>query len=131
MENFREIQSELVQSNAIIRGQHFLTLAKVGHECFKLGLLSTSEFLLELAINRIDTSSQRLKMATVSTLSACYWRQSKYINAIDCMHKELDLAVELGKHFAVSTGQTVKNPYAYNRLVFKLLIQFLLLLLNN
>lgn len=104
-------------------GQHFLALAKLGHECFKLGLLSTSECLLELAVNRVDTSSQRLKMATLSTLSACYWRQSKYMNAIDCMHRELELAVELGRIATANDDNDVKknstkNPYAYNRLFY-------------
>lgn len=111
LENFRQIQAELVQTN-VMRSQQFLALAKLGHECFKIGLLTTSECLFELALNRIDTTSQRLKMAILSTLSACYWRQSKYINAIDCMHKELELAVQLGKQ----CQSEIKNTYAYNRL---------------
>lgn len=114
-ENFREIKSELVQSN-VIRSQQFLALAKLGHECFKLGLLSTAECMLEIALNRIDTQSDRLKMATLSTLSACYWRQCKYINAIDCMHDELDLATRLGSQLAAVSS--TKNPYAYNRYIY-------------
>lgn len=112
MENFREIESEL----NVLRSQQFLILAKLGHECFKLGLFSTSECLLNLALNRIDTQSQRLKMATLSTLSACYWRQSKYLNAIECMHDELDLATKLGLEMKSSNDPVAnKNPYAYNR----------------
>ena len=67
-------------------------MAKVGHECFKQGLLSASECLLEFAVNCVDTSSLRLKMASLSTLSACYWRQAKFSEAINCMNLELALA---------------------------------------
>ena len=69
----------------------FLVLAKLGHECFKLNLLSTCEYLLEFAICRVETNSNKLKIATLSTLSACYWRQSKFTESIDCMKNEIEL----------------------------------------
>ncbi len=34
-------------------------------------------------------------MATLSTLSACYWRQSKFVDSINCMNLELRLATHL------------------------------------
>jgi tetratricopeptide (TPR) repeat protein len=55
-------------------------------------MLNISECLLEFAINSVDTNSLRLKMATLSTLSACYWRQSKFLESINCMNLELKLA---------------------------------------
>ena len=75
----------------------FLVIAKLGHECFKLDMLELSECLLELSLNRIDTQSLRLKMATLSTLSACYWRQSKFAESINCMNLELEMASHLNQ----------------------------------
>ena len=94
-EIFIRIYNDLQQSQVI--KNPFLVIAKLGHECFKLNMLDISECLLELAINNIDTSSLRLKMATLSTLSACYWRQSKFPQSINCMNLELDMASHLNK----------------------------------
>lgn len=58
-------------------------------------MLNISECLLEFSINKVETNSLRLKMATLSTLSACYWRQAKFIESINCMDLELQLAAYL------------------------------------
>jgi tetratricopeptide (TPR) repeat protein len=87
---FQRIFNEL--EHAHVLKNVFLALAKLGHECFKQNLLTTGEYLLEFALDRVDTSSLRLKMATLSTLSACYWRLNKFIESINCMHLELNLA---------------------------------------
>ncbi|CAF0924045.1 unnamed protein product [Brachionus calyciflorus] len=87
--SFRQIYQDLVQSKVI--DNLFLVLAKLGHECFKLNLLSSCEYLLEFAISRIETNSYKLKIATLSTLSACYWRQAKFIESIECMKNEISM----------------------------------------
>ena len=92
-ENLSRIYSELKQTNVV--KNTFLVIAKLGHEFFKLGMLNISECLLEFAINKVETSSLRLKMATLSTLSACYWRQAKFIESINCMNLEFQLAAYL------------------------------------
>ena len=55
----------------------------------------SSERLLEFAINEIDTGSLLLKMSTLSTLSACYWKQSKFSESIRCMNLEFNLVSHL------------------------------------
>jgi len=90
----------------------FLVLAKLGHECFKLSMLDISECLLELAINKIETNSLRLKMVTLSTLSACYWRQSKFNESINCMNLELEMTIHLNK----SSDPSYKNNQFLNNI---------------
>ena len=109
-ESFVKIYQELEQSHVI--KNVFLVIAKLGHECFKLNMLSASESLLEFAVNRVDTSSLRLKMATLSTLSACYWRQSNFNDAINCMNLELALATFLNN--SQSDGTDNNQNYLTN-----------------
>ena len=63
-------------------------------------MLEISEYLLEFDVTSIETSSLRLKMATLSTLSACYWRQAKFVDSINCMNSELKLASYLNNQAA-------------------------------
>jgi tetratricopeptide (TPR) repeat protein len=86
---FKEVEDTFVIKNT------FLVLAKISHECFKMNLYSTAECLIEFAINKIDTDSLRLKMATLSTLSACYWRLEKFTDSVNCIKFELKLAYYL------------------------------------
>ena len=84
--------------NSHVIKNSFLVIAKLGHECFKLNLLSASECLLEFVIKKIDTSSSSLKMATLSTLSACYWRLGKFVDSIECMNSELKIASNINEN---------------------------------
>lgn len=90
----------------------FLVLAKLGHECFKLNLLSACEYLLEFALFRVDTNSKKLKIATLSTLSACYWRQSKFVESIDCMKNEIEIIDFLSNEDSESSSTVIySNKY--------------------
>jgi tetratricopeptide (TPR) repeat protein len=92
----------------------FLVIAKLGHECFKLEMLELSECLLEFSLNCIDSQSLRLKMATLSTLSACYWRQSKFTESINCMNLELEMASHLNQETNSDESNTPSNIYFGN-----------------
>ncbi|RNA23122.1 Tetratricopeptide repeat 28 [Brachionus plicatilis] len=109
--NFRQIQTDLIESN--VAKNVFLVLAKLGHECFKLNLLSVCEYLLEFAVCRVDTNSSKLKIATLSTLSACYWRQSKFVESIDCMKNEVELIDFLSNEDSVSDASTIVYSNKY------------------
>jgi tetratricopeptide (TPR) repeat protein len=73
----------------------FIITSKIAHELFEVSYYDSSERLLEFAINEIDTSSLMLKMSTLSTLSACYWKQSKFSESIRCMNLEFNLVSHL------------------------------------
>jgi tetratricopeptide (TPR) repeat protein len=79
-------------------------MAKLGHECFRFHLYTACEYLLEFALNSIETSSSRLKMATISTLSACYWRLGRFNDSINFMNLELTLASHLNYPTSPSTN---------------------------
>ena len=73
----------------------FIIISKIAHELFEINYYDSSEKLLEFAINEIDTGSLILKMSTLSTLSACYWKQSKFFESIRCMNLEFNLVSHL------------------------------------
>jgi len=111
-DSFIRLYSELKQSHMIKNA--FLVFAKLGHECFKLEMLDLSECLLHFSLNCIDTQSLRLKMATLSTLSACYWRQAKFTESIDCMNLELEMASHLSQETNASESKMPSNIYFGN-----------------
>jgi tetratricopeptide (TPR) repeat protein len=78
-----------------MRKNLFILISKIAHELFELNYYDSSERLLEFTINEIDTCSLLLKMSTLSTLSACYWKQSKFSESIRCMNLEFNLVSHL------------------------------------
>lgn len=56
----------------------------------------------------------RLKMATLSTLAACYWRLKKFIESINCLNLELNLATYLHS-LSPPSDQSEQNEHNKNK----------------
>ena len=61
-----------------------------------------------------------LKMATLSTLSACYWRLGKFVESINCMNLELQIATNINEHASRSNPSQantaeLNETYNFNR----------------
>ena len=107
--NFRSIYNEIDQSN--LMKNIFLVIARVGHECFRLSLYTACEFLLDFVLSNIETQSSRLKMAALSTLSACYWRLGKFNESINFMNLELALASRISYNDSTSLNTNKYRIY--------------------
>lgn len=92
-DRFKRLQDEIESRQ--LKHNLFIPISKIAHELFEHGYYDTSERLLEFTINEIDTSSLLLKMSALSTLSACYWKQSKFNESIRCMNLEFNLVSHL------------------------------------
>jgi tetratricopeptide (TPR) repeat protein len=107
--NFRSIFNEIDQSN--LMKNIFLVIARVGHECFRLSLYTACEYLLDFVLSNIETQSSRLKMAALSTLSACYWRLGKFNESINFMNLELTLATRITYNDSTSLNSNKYRIY--------------------
>jgi tetratricopeptide (TPR) repeat protein len=59
-------------------------------------------------------------MATLSTLSACYWRQSKFVESINCMDLELKLASHLNTKMNTNEKLTDANKETYLNNIYRI-----------
>lgn len=75
---------------------------RISNVLFDLKLYDISEKLLEFTINEKDTNSLELKMTLLTSLSACYWKQSKFNESLRCMNLEYNL---------VSNTNDLSNKY--------------------